>query len=354
MHFNIENIPGRTVTTQKGQFLWFGGTSYLGVGHHPEFKKLINIGFEKVGTNWGSSRSNPLQHVVYEHVEQFMANFTGAPATLTCSSGMLAGQIVIKYLNQQYKKALQIHAPRVHPALWMNDYTPNTSTYENFINNLNESILSSENEAVIILADAVPSPHFETYNFKWAENLPTNKQIILVIDDSHSIGIMGRNGSGIYSQLNLPENITLLVIASLNKAMGVPAGVILGKKTVLDAIRKTAFFMGCSPMSPGFAYASAHAGDIYKNTLEILKNNIEYFNKKWQGILPLENILGHPAYCLTNESAQPFLQKNGILVPSFSYPSPTDKPITRLVISALHTTSDLDKLFETLLKLEKK
>jgi 8-amino-7-oxononanoate synthase len=351
MKYPIEKIPGRTVFADNKEYLWFGGTSYLGIPHHQEFQQLITEGFEKCGANWGSSRNNPLQLKIYEQLEHFLAKFTKAEASLTSSSGMLAGQMVLKYLENKYPNAQVIHAPRVHPALWMHTYKPNEASFDHFVKNIDEQIISTDNQEVIILADAVSSPHFELYNFEWVQNLPKNKKIILVVDDSHSLGVMGENGGGVYSQIPSQPHIEKIVIASMNKALGVPAGVILGFKNTLNEIRNTAFFAGCSPMSPAFAYASAHAETIYTNLLTVLRSNLDFFNKTLLKSIHIQNIDAHPAFCVNLEGAQQLLKENGILVPSFSYPSPTDTPITRLVISSLHTFDDLKLLAETLKKL---
>lgn len=342
--FQIQKIPSRTVQTEKGEYLWFGGTSYLGMPYNTHFQDLVKFGLENYGANWGSSRNNPLRLSIYEKVETFLASFAKAPSALTVSSGMLAGQMVLKYLESKFPNAPIIYSPRVHPALWGKNFVPNSKSFIEFIEKINSQIIDYQSDTITIVTDSVSSPHFENYDFDWVENLPKTNHINLVIDDSHSLGVMNKNGEGLYPTIKHNDNVNLVVVASLNKALGVPAGVIFGKKELTNEISQTAFFSGCSPMSPAFAYACANAQEIYKNALFELKNNIKYFKSSLEKSIEVGNLEGHPAFCFEKEGLHEYLISKNILVPSFGYPSPTDKPITRLIISSLHTKPDIDLL----------
>jgi 8-amino-7-oxononanoate synthase len=345
--FQIQKIPGRTVNTDKGEFLWFGGTSYLGMPHHTQFQNLIKFGLDNFGANWGSSRNNPLQLKIYDELEMFLANFSKAPQALTVSSGMLAGQLVLNYLNNEFGSHEIIYAPNVHPALWALGYKPNKQSFKSFSEQINQQINQTKSDVITIFADAVSSPHIENYNFDWVQNLPKRK-INIVIDDSHSLGICGEKGSGIYSTVPQNENVNLIVVASLNKTLGVLGGVILGSESHLARIKKMPFFAGCSPISPAYAYACANAGKYYEKELETLKVNVAYFNSLIANVTDKVNLDGNPAYCFQKEGLYEFLLTKGILVPSFAYPNPTDKKVTRLVISSLHNFDDIKYLSDCL------
>jgi 8-amino-7-oxononanoate synthase len=351
--YKISKIPGRNFLVEDKEMLWFGGTSYLGIPHVAQFQELVKYGLDNIGGNWGSSRNNPLQLSVYENVELFLAKFANAPAALTVSSGMLAGQIVMNYLNNCEPSQKIIYSPRVHPTLWGNDYIANNESFIYFVDNINNVIESQNSNTITIVADAVSSPHIELYNFDWIANLPENKTINIVIDDSHSIGVMGANGRGIFDSITAKNNVNLFVVASLNKALGVLGGVIFGKNEHLLHIRNMPYFAGCSPMSPAYAYACSEAEIIYSNQLEILKQNCRYFNEKIRGKIEYINLENHPAYCFPALGLAEFLLTKNILIPNFAYPNPNDPKVTRLVISSLHTINDLDYLSDCLYKFHK-
>lgn len=92
MNYFTEELPGRTLISNHEEYLWFGGTSYLGIPHHPQFKENFADAISRYGISWGSSRNNTVQLSIYEKAEIELANFAKMPAALTVSSGMWAGQ----------------------------------------------------------------------------------------------------------------------------------------------------------------------------------------------------------------------------------------------------------------------
>lgn len=351
--FQIQKIPGRTVLIESQEYLWFGGTSYLGLGHNAAFQNLIQIGLNKYGSNWGSSRNNPLQIDIYEKLEKFLANFTKAQAAVSVSSGLLAGQIALKYIESIYPNSPVIYAPKVHPALWGNNFKAKNESFEKFVQNINNQILSNHESVITIVTDSVSSPHIEYYYFDWVIDLPKSKKINLIVDDSHSLGICGEAGAGIYSQIKRHSNINLIVVSSLNKALGVPGGVILCDNITAESIRKLPFYTASSPMSPAFAYACTFSKDIYASALKKLNENIRIFNNLISVLTDLQQLDNYPSYCFQKEGLTEYLFEHKVIIPSFAYPLPTDSKITRLVINSLHTETDLRMLSDLLIKFYK-
>ena len=75
-----------------------------------------------------------------------------------------------------------------------------------------------------------------------------------------------------------------------------------------------------------------------------LSDNIAYFNAKISQNSFLDSIDNYPAYCTQKLNVHEFLEHNGIMTACFPYPTATDFPVTRLIISALHLKEDLEKL----------
>ncbi len=342
--YKIKKIPGRTVEIESIEHLWFGGTSYLGMQYNSQFQLLIQEGFQKYGSNWGSSRNNPLQIDIFEIFEAKLAGFVGAEGALTVSSGMLAGQLVVKYLESTTINCQTIYAPKVHPALWGQNYKPNALTFKDFSENINSEINKSASENFIICSDSISSPTIENFYFSWIKNLPTHKPIYLVIDDSHSLGVLGESGRGIFSEIEHNSNVILVVVSSLNKAFGIPGGVIFSKNDLIFKIKNYPYFSSGSPMSPAFAYAGASAETIYQNELQKLNNNITFFEGQVQHLNGITHLENQPTYSFGKNGIIDYLAKNKVLVPNFAYPLPSSLPVNRLVISSLHTYDDLAKL----------
>jgi 8-amino-7-oxononanoate synthase len=349
------SLPGRTMLTTNGdEYLYFSGTDYLGMGHHPLFYKYLHEGMEKYGLHYGSSRNNSLRLVVYEEAESALADFTGAPAALLVSSGMWAGQLVMKEIENvvfQSGNTLPItyhYAPRLHPAIWGNGYQANADEWRVWAIQATEAILENPGHVHIICSDAIGSPWVQAFDFSLFSRICTNENVWFVIDDSHSLGVNGRGGKGIFQQLHTRSFHNLIVATSLNKALGLPAGAIFGSKKILNCLRQSAWFAGASPPAPSSVYAfhKLLQNGLYQSAYETLRNNIRYFSDRLENNDLLTGITGYPVFCSRDQGLFAHLMANHIFTSCFSYPSPQDAPVTRLAISALHQKEDLDQLAE--------
>src|SRR5690606_19364860 len=90
---------------------------------------------------------------------------------------------------------------------------------------INSRLLDDKEEKITILTDGVPSFETSPIDLSVLQEIPKHKEITLLIDESHSLGILGKNGCGIYSDINLPIKRKIMV-SSLGKAFGLTGGVI--------------------------------------------------------------------------------------------------------------------------------
>ncbi len=360
MTTTIDHLPSRTIYLNGEEHLFFSGTSYLGMGHQPDFKAALLEGFNQYGTIFSASRNNNVQLKIYDEAEDFMAKWTGSEAALTVSSGLMAGQLAVQSLvNQKF-----ILAPSAHPAIWqMNTPTPDGlgMCHQYIFKNFDDfskkivGIVEKESGAVVIAANAIDPLHGESYDFSWIKNLPLDKPITLLFDDSHGIGITYTEGGGIFQKIkNLmgdKSNINLIVIASLAKAVGIPGGVILGNKKTIASIRQNPMFVGASPIVPAYLFAFLHAQKTYKDARVVLQKNIQLLTTALSQCphLPITYLPNYPVFFLHQKDLFDYLLNHKILISSFSYPKPTDPPITRIILSALHTEGDIEVIVNNLM-----
>jgi len=359
--YPTSHLPGRKVLLNNGkEYFWFSGTDYLGMGHDEGFLNYLRQGISIYGTHYGSSRNNSLKLNIYEEAETALAKFSGAPTAITTSSGMWAGQLLVKELpeiikagftseNVHLPKVHYHYAPRIHPALWGESYEVNNSSWGDWAKNVVVNVQERNHDEIhIILSDSVGSPFVENFDFSIFNALPFYRQIILIVDDSHGLGVLGSNGTGIYRNLSSIQQVKLIVTSSLNKALGIPAGVILGDERIISTIRKSPFFAGASPAPPAYMYAFKNLLDTnaYAPAHQKLQENIHHTAARLAdtNLFIFKN--DYPVFCSLDSKLFDFLEANGILASCFSYPQPTDPPVTRLVINAIHQKEDLDRLAE--------
>jgi 7-keto-8-aminopelargonate synthetase-like enzyme len=348
----ITHLPDRTIDLGGKEYLYFSGTAYLGLPQNSAFQDLIQEGLYQYGSVYGSSRNGNLQLSIYEQAETKLASWTGAAAALTLSSGMLAGQAAIRQLMLDSYEFL--YSPDVHPAVW---HLPQVEIPKSSFEVWSEQFVSRSQKLAItnqpsqighqkfaLVTNSVDALRGKLYDFGWVNDIPESTEIVLLIDDSHGLGVTGTEGRGVWERIPKRQNVRLIVTASLAKAMGLPGGVIFSDPETIQRIRSTAYFGGCSPISPDHLYAYVHAEALYADAYARLQANIQHFSDAVKDIGLFSFTEGYPVFYTDRDELYPFLLERGIFVYSFSYPKPTDKANTRVVISAWHTADDIEKL----------
>ncbi len=338
----ISHLPGRTIRHEGRAYLFFSGTSYLGMPQSPEFRQLVAEGMDQYGTSYGSSRNGNVELAVYAEAEAELARWMGAEAALTLSSGMMAGQVVMQYLRSQHTQF--IYGPQTHPALW---HEPTialpAALYTAWIAQLPAQLEALPPGPVAILLNSVDALRSAYYDFTWVAELPADRSITVVIDDSHGLGLL-HGGRGIWPELIQKKGVRVLVTASLGKAMGLPGGVIFGDADRLAYLRRTAFFGGGSPIPPAYLAAYCRASEVYQQAQGQLRENIKLAESLLDKTALFSHAKGYPVFYTDHDDLYAFLLERGILVYSFSYPTPQSSPSNRLVISAYHTFEDIQEL----------
>ncbi len=379
----IDFLPSRTATFEGEEHLFFSGTSYLGIGHQPEFRAALMAGMSRYGTVFSASRNNNLQLKIYEETEDFLANWTRSEAALTVTSGLLAGQLAVNFLknyaDSKGNKTHFIYAPSAHPAVWEGTPQYIFKNQEDFEKNIVGTIEEEKNAPIVVVSNAVDMLTCQAFDFSWISKLPDNQDITLLIDDSHGIGVTGENGAGIFNRINklAHPSVKIIVIASLAKALGIPGGVILSEAKTIHSIRNNPLFVGASPIVPAYLFAFLLAQPMYETARQTLTNNIQLFkkmlipNSKFQipmgektpqyksdfsvnfeqnasfnAHFPTSNFFkspmdNYPVFYTSENALFDYLFNEKVFISHFAYPKPNDPPITRVVLSALHTAADI-------------
>lgn len=342
--------PGRTVECDGKEYLFFSGTSYLAMNSSPEFLDYLVEGMKSYGTNYSSSRNSNFRLKVYEDAEQHIALYTGAEAALTVSSGYMAGQLTIRALEG---KGDFIFAPNAHPALLTKPADFFYADFENWITALPDKIKASASQEIFIVTNSLDPLLAKQYHFDWIASLPEERKITLIIDDSHGFGITGVNGSGIYSQVKKSAHISLIVVSSFGKAMGIPGGIILSDAKTIDLLKKSPYFNTSSPVAPAYLFAYLKSDKLYQQRRKLLSGNIHHFQSLIDHTGLFQYFENYPVFYTSQNNLYPFLMDKQILISSFAYPLPEDDLITRVVINSNHQLEDIDYLANCIIEYKK-
>lgn len=331
-------LTGRTIIEDHKEWLYFAGTSYLGIPHNPQFINLLNEGFRLFGVHFGGSRHSNLQLNVFNQAEQFLKEWIGCSEALLTSSGTLAGQLVI----QQLKDFKLIYAPGTHAALFL---TP-PSSLQDWPQNITAELSKYPDQPVAIITNTVDPLTLQSISFEWLDYLPERSDLMVVIDDSHGLGIVGNDGSGFYHYLQSKCHVPVIMISSLSKALGIPAGVIGGPEYFINQIFDYPLFIGSSTPSPAFLYALLNSKEIYQHQISLLKSNIQFFLHHCDCLSQFKFLSDYPVFYCHDTKLYDHLKSKGIICSSFNYPTKHDHPLTRIVFNACHSKEDITKLSE--------
>ena len=205
-------------------------------------------------------------------------------------------------------------------------------------------INSSAETEFVICCDSVNILKSEIHDLSFIKNIHPYKKIIVLIDDSHGIGILGKNGEGIISQLPNAANIEYLVSYSLSKAFNIEGGAVSCSKYWTDQLRQHSNYTGSTAINPSLVHAYLQSKSLYAGQREKLFENITYLRRKSFSSDVLKNNFELPVFVCNKENAEEYFYNHKIIISSFGYPHPSSAKIDRIVVNALHTREDIDQL----------
>lgn len=331
----VEKFPDRIIEIDQEQYLYFGGTAYLGLPTNKDFQDLVVKNILNWGTTYGSSRTANIKLKAYDEGEKFLASHIGSESTVTVSSGMLAGKLVIELMKKQTD--CFFHFNDTHNAIRIENSLPL------FVNGkLNNRLLDLKSEKITILTDGVPSFETKPVDLSFLKQIPTHKEVTLILDESHSFGILGKNGAGIYASVDFPLKRKIMV-SSLGKAFGLTGGVIASDFDFINEIKEMETFTSAAGMNPAFVQTLSDAAEIYTSQHIKLLDNLKYIDS----ILIKNNNIkfdkNYPLIYLSSKELVEKLKTEKIIIASFKY-TKNAEPLNRIVITANHLKEDLDKL----------
>ena len=180
---------------------------------------------------------------------------------------------------------------------------------------------------------------------------------LVMVDDSHAVGFMGKTGRGTHEHHNVIERIDVIT-GTLGKALGgASGGYTSGKKEIVELLRQRSRpYLFSNSVAPPIVAASIAAIDLLMQSTELrdkLMDNTQYFRERIQSI-GLEVLPGeHPIVPVMFGEAQPAVKMaetlldKGVYVIPFSFPVvPNGRARIRTQVSAAHSKDDLDFAIE--------
>ncbi len=333
------------------EYLYFSGTSYLGIAQDVDFLDVLANNIFEWGANFGQSRNNNIRLEIFDEFEEFFAFNAGATSAAVLSSGYLAGIAAWKNISQA-KDQIWI-APDAHSAIIPDGYS--SSKQLDFIQWKKDCQQRAEKlspQKILLIGNAVDPLNIQIHDYNWVKEIAQKHEVSLLIDDSHAFGVVGKEIFGTYSMWNDPK-VNLMVTGSLGKALGLPAGIILSEEDQIKKIKSTPLFGGASPGSPAHLQTFLEMQHRYEETQHLLEKNCVLFKEGIQNISQLHGRSDYPVFRFHPNEWVDQLESSGIICSSFPYPTAESPQVNRLILSAYHEKSDIEYLIDILQDLAK-
>ena len=357
----IESAVGAWIQVDGKRVLNLCTNNYLGFANHPKLKEAAKAAIEQYGVGPAAVRSIAGTQSLHRELERKLAAFKGVEDVISVQSGLLANQAVIPTIttgddvifSDELNHASIIDGTRLSKA--------KVVRYKhNDVADL-EAKLKSEpvTRNRLIITDGVFSMDGDVAPMKEIVEVAEKYNALTMADDAHGEGVLGRAGRGVADHFGLAGRVDI-EIGTLSKAFGVVGGYIAGKKAIVDYLRQRARpFLFSSAVTPADIAACIAAVDILAESgalVEKLWANTKYFKNKMkalgfdlgQSVTPIT-----PVMIGDTHKARAFSQKlfeQNVFTMAIGFPTvPKGKERLRVMISATHSTEDLDlavKAFE--------
>ncbi|GIV69645.1 glycine C-acetyltransferase [Caldilinea sp.] len=354
----IDSPMDAWVTIDGRRVLNFCANNYLGLANHPRLREAAKRAIDRYGIGPGAVRTIAGTMTLHVELERKLAEFKQAEACITFQSGFMANLATIPALmgegdlifSDELNHASIIDACRLSKA--------RTVRYaHNDVDDLRRKLAEhSQARRRLIVSDGVFSMDGDIAPLDKLVEAAEEHGAILMIDDAHGEGVLGRGGRGIVDHFGLHGRVDIEV-GTLSKAFGVVGGMVAGKKPIVEWLRQRGRpFLFSSAMTVPDVAACIEAVDILRESDELvarLWENARLLRSGMQAlgfdtgrsetpIIPL--MLGEAP--LAQEFSRRLFEK-GVFAMAIGYPTvPMGKARIRVMNSAAHSKSDLEQALE--------
>lgn len=259
--------------------------NYLGLANHPKIKEAAIKAIEKYGFGSGASRLVSGNMELHVELEQRLARFKGAEAALVFNSGYHANIGIISALvgrgdiifSDKFNHASIIDGGILSRAKFIRYPHKGINALEDL---LKKHSSQNAHHSTLIVTDGIFSMDGDIAPMKELLELADKYNCILMVDDAHATGVLGKNGRGTLEHFGI-ENPNIIQMGTLGKAMGCFGAYVTGSKKLVDyLINKARSFIYTTSLPPSVCAAGIAALDIIENEPQLrvdLWDRVVYF-----------------------------------------------------------------------------
>ncbi len=355
----------RTLSSPQGAWLVVDGkkvlnfcsNNYLGLANHPLLVESAKSAIDEFGVGPGAVRPIAGTMALHLELERRLAAFKGVEAAITFQSGFNANLAAIPAL---VSKEDVIYSDELNHASIIDGCRLSRAKVIRYAHcdadDLRVQIEKNKDAGYrrsLIITDGVFSMDGDVAPLDKLYEVAQDFDALLMVDDAHGEGVLGKGGRGIVDHYNLHGKVDV-EMGTLSKAFGVVGGVIAGSQIIVDwlQVRGRPFLFSSAMTIPDVAACLASLTLLEESTelVDKLWENADYFKREMREIgfdtgvstTPITPIMLGEAALAQDFSRRLF--EEGIFAMALGFPTvPRGKARIRVMISAAHSREDLDR-----------
>ncbi len=281
-----DGCAGATIHINGKEYVNFSTYNYIGTSGHPEVTKAAQDAVARYGTTAGASRIVAGEIPLHRQLENDITEFLGTEDTIVLVGGHQTNESVIGHLMGA--EDLILHDSLAHNSIVQGCILSGArrrpfphGDYEAL-----DKILSQHREKykrVLVVLEGVYSMDGDIPDLPEFIKVRNKYKTLLMIDEAHSIGVLGKTGRGIGEHFGVARSDVDIWMCTLSKTFGSCGGYISGRKELVEYLKYTApafmFSVGMPPAQAGAAIASLNVLKREPERAARLRENSAYFKE---------------------------------------------------------------------------
>jgi len=365
-----DDTDNNIVRTKFGDLIAFTNYSYLGLLKHPEITDAVSSANLQFGSGALGARFLSGTTSLHNDLETALSVFLGSEQTLTFSSGYTANMDVMRSLAgpedviilDQYSHTSTVEGSRLSGARIVYFKHNDVHDLARILTKTSLELAESDGTRTIYVSvEGLYSMHGDIARLPQISALCRRfEKVVLLVDEAHSMGVLGRTGRGILEHFRLEVTAVDFRTGTFSKAFPSVGGFVAGsqkaiRKLTMDA-KSFMYSAGLSPLSAAAALATIRLLSKGSERVSALHERSRYLRRRLTEagyVLPFaDETPTVPIVCGTVDKAteaSKYCRQQGLLVSSVFYPVvPQNYNLLRVSVTARHTHAQIDRLVTVL------
>lgn len=348
-------------------YINFASYNYLGLSGDEHMKQFIKEHVDEYGSSVSASRLVAGNRVLTEKLEQAIAKFIGYPDSIVFTAGY---QTVLTAITHLFGSSdAIIYDELAHNSSLLGAYYSGAQLFT-FKHNDTDSLekqlthLTQRFDRVLIITEGVFSMDGDIAPIDNIVRLKKKYGCFLMIDEAHSLGVIGQTGRGVIEYFNLSPDDIDLIVGTLSKSLASCGGFVCASKELIQYMKFSApgfvFSAGITPANTAAALYAINRLQEEPALIKRMQVNADYFIQKLQALgldvgqsknTPIVPVIIRNSEKTLEASYQLFCK--GIYAPPIISPGVTEHEARiRFFITALHDKEQLDACVQELAQLK--